>query len=447
MHPALSAFLSRRLVDRSGGHRRRVLALLDETLRVERLPRAELDRVRDRALADLLNHVRERVPRFRAVLADGGPVRPEDAMARLRALPPMRRADIQAVPDDFIAEAAGALVDDFTGGSSGTPLRFKVDAATQQAREASLFWSNSLAGWRYGGRVAMLWGSDRDTLAAQKDWKLELRWMVDNMRWYNAFNMGEDRMAAFHRELTRFRPHLLVAYAGSVFALARYLERNGVRPAYPGLAVMSSAEMLTPPMRSAVERVFGRPVHDRYGNREAGAIAAECDAHRGLHVNEQDFVVEIDNPEPTRTPGPVLITYLRNRAMPLIRYDTGDLGLWLPDEPCPCGRTTRRLAAIVGRQSDLIRTPAGRVVHGEYFTHVLYGAEGVESFQFVQETPMSYRLRVVGNGTAAQENTWREKILHVLDSGSRLEIEYVKELPPLASGKRRFTVSLVERPG
>lgn len=443
MNAKLSNWLSARLLDRASGHRRRVLELFEERWRTDHLSRAQLDERRDAALAGLLNHARAQVPRIRAILGSRSDLRPDEAMAVLQQLPVMRRSEIQANPASFIAEGATGLVDDFTGGSSGTPLCFKVDRATQQAREASLFWANSLAGWRYGERIAMLWGSDRDSSAALRDLRVEARWWLDNMRWYNAFNMGEDRMAEYHRQMTRFRPHLIVAYAGSVFTYARYLEQVNQAPHYPITSIVSSAEVLTAPMREVVERVFKVPVFDRYGNREAGAIAAECEAHQGLHINETDFVAEIDSPDPDRDAGPLLITYLANRAMPLIRYNTGDLATWSRGT-CPCGRTTLRLARVVGRQSDTLRTASGSLIHGEYFTHVLYGSTGVREFQFVQEDLVHYRLLVVAEKQRPdEEQHWRKKIESVLDPAAVLTIEYVKEIPALSSGKRRFTLSKI----
>jgi phenylacetate-CoA ligase len=307
-------------------------------------------------------------------------------------------------------------------------------------------WANSLAGWRPGEKIAMLWGSDRDFRGALRSFRLEARWRIENVRWFNAFDMGDDRMEEFDRALTRFRPFLLVAYAGSAQRFARFLADRGRRPSYPNGAIVASAEMLTPAMREDIQAVFGRPVYDRYGNREMGALAAECCAHDGLHINESDAIVEIDSQDPYRVPGPILVTYLHNFCMPFIRYDTGDLGVLRTADACPCGRTTARLAAVVGRQSDTIRTATGNLVHGEFFTHLLYGADGVREFQFVQETLTHYTLRLVADRarTAQHEDRWRREMLSVLGGDVALRIDYVDSIPVLPSGKRKFTLSLVQ---
>jgi phenylacetate-CoA ligase len=445
MHRALSAFLATTALDRADAHRRRVLAAFQEKSRGDRLDDAALQSAQDAALAALLNHARRAVPFYREHLARAGEIRPEAARAMLASLPIIQRADLQRASEHFHAEGAGEVLMDATGGSSGTPLRFRVDRATQRARESSLYWSDSLAGWRYGERIAMLWGSDKDVKSAAQHARTQLRWWIDNRRWFNAFNMGEDRMAEFHAAMTRFAPHLIVAYAGSMEVYARFLEKCGWTPSYPARGIVCSAEVLTRTARETIERVFRKPVFNRYGNREFGAIAAECSAHEGLHVNEHDMIVEIDSADPEHVPGPLIVTYLHNRAMPFIRYNTGDLALRMPPRACACGRTTARLTSIVGRESDTVRTRGGRLIHGEYFTHLLYGARRVREFQFVQESLDRYRLLLVADGREAPEVEagWRAAIHEEVGADARVEIAYVDAIPVLASGKRKFTVSKV----
>ncbi|HPF98895.1 MAG TPA: hypothetical protein PLE77_02420 [Kiritimatiellia bacterium] len=440
MNPTLSAFLSKRLLDRKGGHRELVLDAFRDHMRQDQMDRAALDRTMGDRLAKLLNHARRHVPRFVRLLRDAPEITAVNAREILRAIPPMVRSDIQEHPTDFLADNVGDSVDDATGGSTGTPMVFKVDRSTQIAREASLMWADQLAGWRYGERIAMLWGAPKD-LSVTQNLRARLRCWIENRRWYNAFNMGDNRMREFHRDMEQFRPHILVAYAGAAFAFARWLDEQKLQPSYPLRAVISSAEVLLPEMRAAMEKTFGRSVFDRYGNREAGAMAAECEKHRGLHVNESDVLVEVDGPDPFRADGPILITSLCNYAMPFIRYETGDLGR-LAEGSCTCGRQTLRLAKVVGRQSDMIRTASGKLIHGEFFTHLLYGSPARE-FQFVQQSMADYELLVTGDraAIAAAQAAWKKEILHHVGHDAAVNIRHVDQIPSLPSGKRRFTVS------
>lgn len=430
MNPALSAFLSRRLLDRRDGHRARVLAALAEKTRLNALPPAEIRAHQQSKLAELLRHAAGAIPYYRDRLPRPGLIDAANAFDTLRALPVLDRATIQREGAALVDPAATGHAADATGGSTGTPMAFRVDRATQIARESSLMWADALAGWRYGERIAMLWGSDRDVRGAAARWKSNARWLVENRRWFNAFDMGPERMDGFHAAMEAFAPHLIVAYSGSAFVFARHLRQRGLKPSYPLRGLVCSAEVLAPEMRREIEDVFGRPCFDRYGNREFGAIAAEDAGHDGLLLNHADCIVE------NGAAGQVLVTYLHNRAMPFLRYDTGDLALV---------RADGRLGPVQGRRSDTIRTAAGRLIHGEFFTHLLYGCPGVAQFQFVQETLHDYRLVVVARpeDVAAHEVRWREEILRQVGADSRVTVAPAERIPPLASGKHKFTVSHV----
>lgn len=442
MIPSLSALLSRCLVDRREGHRRAVLHHFRNAARFDYLDDDERERVRVEKLAELLRAAgyTERLSKRKRDLLN---VKPEDARVVLQSLPKLTRAEIQDDLDACLTRDRQTLSGDATGGSSGTPMVFMVDRSAHRAREASLMWANSLAGWQEGERIAMLWGSDRDVSNALQHFRLGVRWWIENRRWYNAFNMGRARMAQYHRDMQSFKPHIIVAYAGAMAAFARFIEQEGMRPRYPLKSIVCSAELLTEPMRGQIERNFGKPVFNRYGNREAGAIAAECISHSGLHINEHGFVIEVDSEDPYTIPGPILITHLENRGMPFVRYDTGDVGMLRQPQPCACGRHTEQIATIAGRETDLIRTPVGNLIHGEFFTHILYGNSPVRNFQFIQETRREYRLLLVAEEEIPKglQQQWRDRILEALGAGSNLVIEQVETIAELPSGKHRFTVS------
>lgn len=433
MNPALSAFLSRRLIDRGGGHRQRVLAALAAKTRLNAASPRDIEACQRERLAALLRHAAARIPFYRDKLPAPEEIGPENALEWLRRLPVIGRSTVQQEGARLCDPAPAFQADDATGGSTGTPIRFRVDRETQIARESSLMWADGLAGWSYGERIAMLWGSDRDVRGALARWKSGLRWAVENRRWFNAFDMGPGRMAEFHAAMEKFAPHLIVAYAGSVFHFARFLRQGGLRPSYPLRGIVCSAEVLTPEMRREVEDVFGRACFDRYGNREFGAIGAEDDSHDGLRLNHADCIVETDGE------GRVIVTYLHNRAMPFLRYDTGDVAML---------RADGRLRPVQGRRSDTIRTADGRLIHGEYFTHLLYGCPAVSQFQFVQETERDYRLLVVAppEAVSSMEETWRGRIREQVGEGCSVVIQRVDRIPPLASGKHKFTVSLLAQP-
>jgi phenylacetate-CoA ligase len=201
-------------------------------------------------------------------------------------------------------------------------------------------------------------------------------------------------------------------------------------------------------MRAEIEEVFQVPVFDRYGSREVSAMAAECGAHQGLHVQMPGYIVETIDPATGRNVeeqlGEIVITVLNNFAMPFLRYRIGDMGK-LTRKPCPCGRNTVRLQEIAGRTSDNFLMPDGRVVHGEYFTHLFYGRDGIEQFQFVQKSRDEFTLRIVPSGRYRNEMTRliENEIREMIGAHSKLRIEIHESIPKTATGKYRFTISEV----
>ncbi|MBN1151702.1 MAG: phenylacetate--CoA ligase family protein, partial [Dehalococcoidia bacterium] len=127
--------------------------------------------------------------------------------------------------------------------------------------------------------------------------------------------------------------------------------------------VISGAEQLLDHERALLTEVFGTNPFSKYSAFEVYEIASECSAHKGMHIQAEDIVVEVVNEDgsaaaPDRM-GRVIVTNLHNYAMPFIRYELGDLAAIDPT-PCECGRHLPRLVGIVGRMSELIVTPSDR---------------------------------------------------------------------------------------
>src|SRR5690606_33754784 len=146
---------------------------------------------------------------------------------------------------------------------------------------------------------------------------------------------------------------LLIGYVSMLREVARELDR----PLTSLRAVQSSAETLTDEDRAIIEEGVGAPLYNRYGAREVGNIAHECDHHNGLHLEMEHSIVEIvdDAGRPLTEPGAegdVVVTSLTNGATPLIRYRLGDIAR-VGQRSCPCGRGSALLDAVLGRITEV----------------------------------------------------------------------------------------------
>ncbi|AKJ63811.1 phenylacetate--CoA ligase family protein [Kiritimatiella glycovorans] len=128
----------------------------------------------------------------------------------------------------------------------------------------------------------------------------------------------------------------------------------------PLRAGIFGAEPWTEGMRARIEARTGIRAYDIYGLSEiiGPGVGTECEAQAGLHIFEDHFLVEIVDPEtgepmPDGEEGELVLTTLSKQAMPVIRYRTHDITRIIA-EPCPCGRTLRRIERIARRSDDMI---------------------------------------------------------------------------------------------
>jgi len=264
----------------------------------------------------------------------------------------------------------------------------------------------------------------------------------------DAFDLTEDKMRTYLEVLKKENPTVLQAYAQAMVLFAQFIEREklSVKPLQLK-GIISSAEKLYDHQRELIERVFNCKVFDRYGSREVGLVSSECDKFEGVHLNADNVVVEFlkedgipCNPGET---GRVVVTDLWNKVMPFIRYDMGDMGIFL-EEKCSCGRGFPLMKCVEGRTADFIRLKNGKLIHGEYFTHLFYGVQGIREFQLIQKTENHMEFKIVKAGEVEEEKLEEAfKKMHAFMDASdiKIQISYVDKIEKPRSGKLRFTIS------
>ena len=337
-----------------------------------------------------------------------------------------------------------------SGGSTGQLARFVQDAAYDNAGQASKALLDEWTGYVKGMPKAVLWGSARDLLAGKDTLRTRLGRYLRNEYPFNTFRMTEADMRSFVATINRVRPVQILAYADAAFELARFIESEGLRVHSPK-ALMTSATTLYPHMRDMIERVFSAPVFNRYGSREVGDIACECEYHNGLHVNPYTHHVEIlradGSPCAPGEVGEVAVTLLTNFAMPIIRYRIGDMAVWA-EHPCKCGRYWPLLREVSGRVNNIIRTSKGTYSSGGLMT-MLYFKDpqktqpftSIRQFQLVQKALDNYELKLVLKNTGAWESEQEQALMQlhsVLGANANIKIEILDEIIPSASGKHQY---------
>jgi phenylacetate-CoA ligase len=252
-------------------------------------------------------------------------------------------------------------------------------------------------------------------------------------------------LATYLREITRLRPRLLRGLPLYLLWLADFSQDTGQSP--PTLEAVSpfgglSSAAMTARMTSGLRCRFV----NKYGTSELGTVAASCGRSprpgTDMHVFEDLFVVEVlrhGQPVPPGEVGRLVVTDLINTAMPLVRYDVGDVGR-LHLEPCPCGRTTARLE-VLGRVQEVLSAPTGPLT-ASMVADAFFTDPAVVNFRLEEVAAGSFEAVVVAraSGGAPKVAACQDRFAQLHGGVTRFRTRVVPFVHPEASGKYRFVV-------
>jgi phenylacetate-CoA ligase len=370
-----------------------------ELERTQWLPPDQLREHQETLLRAMVRRAAQRVPHYQqksyraAGLAD---VRSVEDLARL---PILGKDDVRAAGAALLARDAAHFAPRWhsTSGSTGESLRFALDRGAR-VLEVCYYWRHwSWAGYKLGDRFAEV-GSHHFVARgiAERDFDAQRalgRWLV------NAARITPASAPAIGRAFVGFRPRFLKGMASALAHLAHCLRE--ARVGVPAVrAVFATGEMLLPHTRRLLEEQFGAPVLDSYGQMERTVSIAQCE-RGGYHINADCGIAEL-LPHPIAPAGSPLRrlvgTGLHNRAMPLIRYETGDDVEAIPNDracacACACGRTLPLVKAIHGRREELLLSPDGRMLNPLCWLFAEVG--GVRAAQIQRESAGALSILVV----------------------------------------------------
>ena len=363
-------------------------------------PREQLLKQQVLRLRSFLTDIGTHVPHYRELFGRlGFDPRAVQSLADLRVLPLLDKATIRARTDALKHPGARGLARFNTGGSSGEPLIFYIGRERVSHDVAAKWRATRWWGVDIGDPETVVWGSPielggQDRVRAWRD-------RVMRTELLPAFEMSPAKLDTMVAAIRRRRPRMLFGYPSALSHIARHAQAAGQRMDDLGLRVaFVTSERLYDEQRALIQRVFGCPVANGYGGRDAGFIAHEC-PHGGLHITSEDIVVETlgadGQPVPSGQAGEIVVTHLATRDFPFVRYRTGDVGV-LDDRACPCGRGLPLLKEIQGRSTDFVVAADGTVMHGLALIYVLRDLPGLSAFKIIQHSAQRTEVQVVPEG-------------------------------------------------
>jgi phenylacetate-CoA ligase len=407
----------------------------------EQLEAYQLERLRA-----LVAHATAHVPYYRRLLRTFDLRSLDD----LRYVPLLEKRTMQERIDELTAENVPPSKRYYftTAGSSGTPVGFWHDLAQQPRERAFIRALWRRVGYTEGARSATL----RGTVVKRGLWQHDY---ANSTLLMSSYHLTPDLLPRYVARLRELRPKFVQAYPSSGAIVARYMVEAGEPPIRGMRAILCGSETLFPEHRDLIEQAFGCRVYSWYGHSETIALGGECEHDRTIHLFPQygyvELVDEDDRPVTERgAMGEIVATGLHARAMPLIRYRTGDLGV-LGAERCErCKRPYRLLERIEGRTQEFVVTSSGRRIsmtainmHSPIFDNVF-------QFRFVQERPGEVSLRIVAKPSysrSADDEQIRRELTQKLGDDMALRLELVDEIPRGGRGKYRFLDQMLDLRG
>ncbi|MCJ7654849.1 MAG: phenylacetate--CoA ligase family protein [Dehalococcoidia bacterium] len=399
-------------------------------------------------LRALIKHAYENVPYYRRVFEERGWTDKDiQTVNDLPKLPILTKNDIRENFQDMLAKdykkwkpIAGA-----TGGSTGEPLKYYFTKDLASIGWAGMFRGWGWAGYRIGDKRISFGGSSLVPNKSPTLFEITRRKLERNLP-LSAVSMNDAKYDKYMNTINSYKPKFIYGYPSSIYLLADYCKSHEINKIHFD-AVFSTAEVLLPNYRTAIENQFQCEVFDQYGSYDGGGQALECQTHQGFHITIEKVILEIVDENGQKLPpgksGRIIVTDLHNYAMPFVRYAVEDMGV-LAEERCTCGRGLPLMKSIEGRTTDFIVLANGVVLSGPALTLVFKDCH-IKQYQVVQEAEDKLLIKVMkGEGYTEQDTNHFLSIIKAhAGEGIEVEPEFVDEISATKAGKYRFIISRV----
>jgi|CZKD01.1.fsa_nt_gi phenylacetate-CoA ligase len=418
---------------------KRLLELMDS----DRWSAAEIEAYQNEKIRQLIRHAYESVPYYRE-LWKSLKLSPEDIRCRedLPKLPVLTKENVRQNFDRLVSQKVSRrdLVFRHTSGTTGKALHFYATKPAI-AFQWAVWWRHRL---RFGigpGAWHANFTGKRVVPVGQSTppywrWNRPLHQALVTMH-----HLTAGKISSVIEFLNSHPFEFYSGYPSIIHMLVLHASEAGLALHSPPRAVFTGAEKMLDFQRRDIQKFTGATLTDQYGCSEGCGNASHCPEF----VYHEDFEfgvmegVELQRANPAKS---ILCTGFANDAFPLIRYEVGDSGVWQDSaHACPCGRSSRALLRIEGREDDYVITPEGtRIMR---FDYVFKDALNVKEVQVVQEQLGEITVRLVrrpGYGTSDEAEILRE-IHRWISPGLAVRFQYVEEIERQPNGKFRAVVS------
>lgn len=389
---------------------------------------------RKQYLEKIISHAVHTVPYYKGY---------EDTIS-LESLPIVNKNIIRDNMELFISNkyTLDQLFRDSTSGSTGTPFIFYKNKGKLIRNTADTMYHYNNDGYEVGKKLYYL------RVWTEKNKKSKIAAFAQNMVMEDTSNLSKRCIEDFKAKLLRTHcDKYFLGYASSFEAI--YLNSVGEDLSAARVkSIYSSSEVLTDQVRMNLAKLFNCAVYSRYSNMENGMLAQQyCMDTNEFRINTSSYVIEIlnfDNDEHVKDgqQGRIVVTDLFNYGMPMLRYDTGDIGIY-KEKSDILGVPV--ILSVEGRSKDCIYNTKGEKLTGIVVCNVMAGFTDILQYQFIQLAENEYLMKLNADKSEQREMKIRKSLQKFLLEDANIKFEYVSGIPLLSSGKRQYVVNKCEK--
>jgi len=383
---------------------------------------------REAYLTSLLEHAKRSTPFYKTLAPE----------ASLKDFPVINKHIIQKRIEDFQSREWRNKKTKMatTSGSTGTILRVRQNPNKVHRNTADTLYFSSKAGYKMGYQLLYL----RHWNAYYK--KSKLLYWLQNIKPIEVLKLKDSDIQTLVKHIQQDPSHKSwLGYASGFESICKTLDTLRFKPINGNIkSIIAISEGLDEHTKKRMAYYFNAPVVSRYSNMENGIIAQqEPNNTLEFTINWASYHLEIlqwenDVPAPSGTLGRIVITDLFNYSMPLIRYDTGDIGAIDFEVSPPV------LKQVEGRKNDVIFNTNGEPI-SSFIMINNYLYEGIKQSQLIQEGKTDYLLKLQVSDNFHQEQDFIALYQGFLGKDANIKVQYVDALPLLSSGKRKTTIN------
>ena len=387
---------------------------------------------RDAKLREMVKYCYDYVPYYKKLFNEGG-IDPLQIkyLDDLKKIPILTKDLIRKQPEDFISSSfpSNMIITNHTSGTTGAGFIFKT---TQEAiSEQWAVW------WRYRRKIGIKFDSmcavlqGKSIVPVSQEKPPFYRWIVPCRQMYHSiYHMKTENLDSYIFAIQKNNIRWIHGYPSAINLLAEHIieRRMKLKVDY----VTTGAENLLDQQRENIRKAFGCEPYQHYGLSESTANFSE-DIDHLMTVDEDFSAVEFLRTCKENKSYSIIGTNLTNFAMPMLRYDTGDLCMF---EETKVGRIIRK---IDGRNEDYLVTKDGTKIGR--LDHIFKDQVNVKEAQFIQEDHGEVTLRIVKSDKFSDDDEYSiQKEINERIPNIDLKIEYVYDIPRTKSGKFRFVI-------